>query len=137
MNTKTNIGARFLKLIEKCFPPGHPLRKICNRNTIKLSYRCTPNMSAAISARSANFWQTPPAPNLKTCSCTKGKECPLEKKCLSKNIIYKANITQENGITETYTGQQAPHSRQGWEPIKPPLKTQMLKSPVKPHQKAL
>ena len=104
INTKTNIGAKFLKLIDECFPPGHPLRKICNRNTIKLSYRCTPNMSAAISARNAKLLADPPAPNLKTCSCTKGKECPLEKKCLSKNIIYKANIIQENGKTETYTG---------------------------------
>ena len=33
MNTKTNLGARFLKLIDRSFPVGHPLRKICNRNT--------------------------------------------------------------------------------------------------------
>ena len=38
INTKTNIGSKFLNLIDSSFPPGHPLKQICNRNTIKLSY---------------------------------------------------------------------------------------------------
>ena len=33
---RTNIGAEFLKLIDKCFPPGHPLKKIINRNTVAI-----------------------------------------------------------------------------------------------------
>jgi hypothetical protein len=57
-----------------------------------------------VSARNAKLLADLPASNLKTCSCTKSKECPLDKKCHSKNIIYKANITQENGKNETYTG---------------------------------
>ena len=63
MNTKTNLGAKFLKLIDKSFPVGHPLRKICNRNTIKLSYRCTPNMGLVISSRNASLLADPPAPD--------------------------------------------------------------------------
>ena len=105
MNIKTNIGAKFLKLIEECFPPGHPLRKIFNRNTIKLSYRCTPNIGKVISSRNAKLLADPPAPDVKTCSCTRNKVCPLGKKCLSKNIIYKATIKQGyHQKTETYTG---------------------------------
>ena len=104
INTKTNLGAKLLKLIDKSFPVGHPLRKICNRNTIKLSYRCTPNIGSVISTRNARLLADPPAPEEKTCSCPKNKECPLDKKCLSKNIVYKATITQENQKTETYTG---------------------------------
>ena len=48
---RSNIGKDFLKLVTKCFPPGHPLRKIFNRNTIKVGYSCTPNMAAIISGR--------------------------------------------------------------------------------------
>ena len=48
-NVKTNIGGRFLKLIDTLFPEGHPLRQIVNRNTVKISYRCMPNLKKKIS----------------------------------------------------------------------------------------
>jgi hypothetical protein len=35
-NVDTNIGAKFLNLIDTCFPQGNPLRKIINRNIAKL-----------------------------------------------------------------------------------------------------
>ena len=35
---KTNLGKQFLRIVDKCFPEGHALRPICNRNTLKLSY---------------------------------------------------------------------------------------------------
>ena len=34
-NVATNIGHKFLKTINECFPPSHPLNKILNRNTLK------------------------------------------------------------------------------------------------------
>ena len=43
-----NIGKEFLKLINKHFPPQHKLHKILNRNSIKISYSCMPNMKAII-----------------------------------------------------------------------------------------
>ena len=46
----TNIGHKFLKAIDGCFPSSHPLHKILNRNTLKLSYSCMPNMHNLISA---------------------------------------------------------------------------------------
>ena len=36
-NVQTNIGEKFLKLIDQNFPPNHPLRKVINRNTVKSS----------------------------------------------------------------------------------------------------
>ena len=39
-NVKTNVGAKFLKLVSKHFPPSNPLTKIINRRTVKMSYRC-------------------------------------------------------------------------------------------------
>ena len=47
---KTNIGKRFLALIDKHFPPQHRLRKIINRNCVKISYSCTKNVRAIIQA---------------------------------------------------------------------------------------
>ena len=41
---KTNIAGIFIKLISKHFPPNHKFIKIFNKNTIKLSYSCMPNI---------------------------------------------------------------------------------------------
>ena len=50
-NIKSNIGRNFLCLVDKCFPAGHKLRKIFNRNTLKLSYSCMPNVQQIINGR--------------------------------------------------------------------------------------
>ena len=42
-NVKTNIGRAFISLINRSFPADHKLRKIFNRNTLKLSSGCMPN----------------------------------------------------------------------------------------------
>ena len=44
---RTNIGSTFLNLLEKHFQPD----TISYKNTIKLSYRCTPNMATIISCQ--------------------------------------------------------------------------------------
>ena len=44
-NCSTKIGAKFLNLVDTCFPPTNPLHKIFNRNTLKVSYSCIPNMA--------------------------------------------------------------------------------------------
>ena len=48
-NVQSNIGKQFLNLIDKNFPSNHPLRKIINRNTVKVSYRCMPNVKQKLS----------------------------------------------------------------------------------------
>ena len=45
---KTNIGKYFFRLLNKHFPPSHKLYKIFNKNTLKLSYSCMPNLKAKI-----------------------------------------------------------------------------------------
>ena len=51
-----------------------------------------------------------PSAQARTCNCIDKSKCPLNNKCLSKNVLYKANITStsENygkkfyyGISET------------------------------------
>ena len=48
MNVATHVGNEFLKLIDKHFPPGNILHPVLNRQTVKVGYRCMPNMGAQI-----------------------------------------------------------------------------------------
>ena len=47
-NVSTNIGRKFLGLIDKHFAKDNKLRKIFNRNTIKISYSCMNNTKQII-----------------------------------------------------------------------------------------
>ena len=73
---RSNIGRDFLTLVSKCFPKGHPLRKIFNRNTIKVGYSCTPNIESIISSRNKKLL-SPPQPKERECNCPKKTPCPL------------------------------------------------------------
>ena len=45
---KAKVSHEFLKLIDKIFPASSRLLKVLNRNTIKVSYSCLPNMGSII-----------------------------------------------------------------------------------------
>ena len=47
-NVKSNIGRDFLRLLDTAFSPTNPLHKLFMRQTVKISYRCMPNMAQAI-----------------------------------------------------------------------------------------
>ena len=102
----TNVGKEFLALLDKCFPPGNLLRKIFNRNNVKVSYSTTPNMAQIILGVNGKLL-APREENEKTCSCPKNKkmDCPLDQKCLSKNIVYQATVSVPNKEPSTYIGQ--------------------------------
>ena len=100
---KTNVGKEFLKLIDKCFKPNHPLSKIINRQTVKVSYSTTHNMQKIISSKNAKTLNPRKSPE-KTCNCRQNSLCPLQGKCTEKNVIYKATVKQTNGKTNTYIG---------------------------------
>ena len=105
---KTNIGAKFLKLVDHHFPADEPLRKIFNRNSIKVSYRCTPNLANIISGHNAQILKKKEIPNERKCSCPKGATCPLSGQCLQTNLVYQATVTQVGGPDENYIGLSAP-----------------------------
>ena len=54
-HVKTNIGKIFMKLISKHFPKQHKYYKIFNKNTVKLSYSCMPNMLSIITKHNKTF----------------------------------------------------------------------------------
>ena len=104
-NIKTNLGRKFLHIVDRCFPKHHPLHKIFNRHTIKLSYSCMPNMKSIISSHNKHVLSNvnSPTPQPDTCNCRRKPDCPLEGKCLQTNVIYQATVTTET-TTETYVG---------------------------------
>lgn len=79
-NVKTNLGRKFLLIVDKCFPRNH--NKIFNRHTLKLSYSCMPNMKAVISSHNKNVLAqdgatAAPLQQPRTCNCRNRPECPL------------------------------------------------------------
>ena len=107
-NIKTNLGKKFLGIINKCFPTNHPLHKIFNRHTLKLSYMCMPNMKTIISSHNKKILSQDtailaPTQQEGTCNCRKKPECPLEGKCLQANVVYRTSVTTEM-TNESYVG---------------------------------
>ena len=95
---RSNIGRDFLQLIDKHFHKNHPLYKIINRNTIKISYSCTNNISHIIKGHNKQIlekFNNSYQPSTKNCNCRVKASCPLNGDCLSKSIVYNAKITTE------------------------------------------
>ncbi|PFX25800.1 hypothetical protein AWC38_SpisGene9547 [Stylophora pistillata] len=116
-NVQTSIGRAFISLIDKCFPVTHKLRKFFNRNTIKLSYSCTPNMKQIIDGHNKatirNAKMSEESRPQRLCNCKNENECPLGGEYLQSEVVYQATIaTREE--TETYVGLTATDFKTRW-----------------------
>ena len=103
MNVKSSVGKQFLKLVDKHFPKSNKLHKVINRNTVKVSYSCTKNMASIMAAHNRRILK----PNDVTfgCNCRDRSKCPLDGKCLTPQIVYKAVVTNEvNDEKKVYIG---------------------------------
>ena len=56
-NVATNVGCTFLKILEEEFPDNHVFRKIFNRNMVKISYSCMPNLKQKIDGSNKSILQ--------------------------------------------------------------------------------
>ena len=99
MNLKTNVGQKFLRLLDKHFPRGSILHPLINRTKVKLSYRCLPNMGARISQHNSRIIGK--KPEEMTCNCR--DQCPFPGKCRTDKVIYRATV-ETNDKVETYVG---------------------------------
>ena len=84
---------------------SHPLSKIINRNTIKVSYKCMPSFKVEILRHNQKVMKSEEnPPKNEGCNC-RDKECPLEtKNCQTDHVIYRATVTDKNQNINTYTG---------------------------------
>lgn len=98
---KSNVAKKFLKLLDKHFPPDNKLHKIFNRNTVKVSYSCTGNIEQVIKTHNNKILSPR---NEETANCNCRKECPIEGKCRSSNSIYKCTVSANNKPNKVYIG---------------------------------
>ena len=105
-NVATNVGRTFLKILDEEFPDNHVFRKIFNRNTVKISYSCMPNLKQKIDGSNKSILQKTTAPStLKACNCRRPADCPMSGDCLKSSVVYQATVTTEDSRpTQTYVG---------------------------------
>lgn len=99
----TNIGREFIRLIDKHFPPQNRYRKIFNRNTIKLSYSCTPNMQVILSGHNKALLKKPDQDTVKNCNCRGVCPLPANGDCRRSAVVYRATV-KTGTDTKTYIG---------------------------------
>jgi len=106
VNVKTHMGKKFLELLDKHFPSGHPL---LNRNTVKVSYKCLPNMKSILTKNSSKVLNLQSGQEDQTfgCNCRIKAECPLPGQSKTPALIYKATVETVTR-KETYVGLSAP-----------------------------
>ena len=91
-----DIGRQFLKAVDKylSFPKESKLHNKFNRNTVKLSYSCMPNVKAMVDMSNKRVLRKKDDEE-KECNCRNKKECPLLGKCNSKSVVYQATVETE------------------------------------------
>ena len=92
LDVLTNVAKLFLNLIEKHFPSSSKLHKIFNKNTVKVSYSCTQNISQIIKGRSKKIVQKETQETL-DCNCRVKTDCPLNGDCRKESVTYKCTVT--------------------------------------------
>ena len=85
-------------MLKKNFPKSNPFSKIFNKNTIKISYSCTRNMKSIISSHNKQILT--PKNKQVGCNCRIKNSCPLDNKCLTSQLIYQADVT--NNLDDEY-----------------------------------
>ena len=70
-----------------------------------MSYSTCKNLKAHVASHNRNILH-PSIPENAGCNCRNKAECPLSGKCLSSEIVYQADVTEEtSGAVKTYFGQ--------------------------------
>ena len=103
-SVSTNVAKKFLCLVDKHFPKHHRYHKLFNRNTIKVSYSCMPNVAAIISSHNSKVLTPAPDPNVRKCNCRNKQLCPLSGNCLTECVVYRATVTASNKPERKYFG---------------------------------
>ena len=92
---ETDIGKKFLRLIDRHFPETHKYHRIFNRRTIKVSYGCMPNISSIISSHNKKVLNDRKPLEIGGCNCQvrNRQNCPLDGHCMTPNAMYEATVT--------------------------------------------
>ena len=103
-SVRTNIGKKFLQIVNKYFGDNSKFKKYLNNNNIKLSYSCLPNIETFIKNHNKKLTNSNKNNEDKTYICRDKEKCPLKgRKCRAKNVIHQATIKTSNE-TKSYIG---------------------------------
>ena len=91
-NVKTNIGKRFMSLVQKHFPPHHQYRSLFNKNNVKVSYSCVESMGNVIQSHNGKILNQQKPKEEKPCNCRIKGSCPLDGSCRKTCIVYKIRL---------------------------------------------
>ena len=111
------MGKEFLRLLDRSFPPSNTLSKLFTRQTVKIGYKCMPNMAAAVSRHNAKVLsESTQTLQPSGCSCDGGAaSCPIQGECEKTGVVYQASVVEnQSGKTETYTGLTGRKFKQRW-----------------------
>ena len=90
----------FLNILDKPFHLEHKLNKIFNRDSVKVSYRCTKNIEHIIKNHNGKLSEGYIEKSAESsCNC-KEKNMSIKRKLFNKNIVYMATETS----TSSYVG---------------------------------
>ena len=95
---KTNIGQLFFEVLKLNFLKSNLLSKIFNKNTIKIDFSFKRTLKLIISGRKKQILT--PKNKQVGCNCTVTTSCPLDDKCLTSQLIYQADAT--NNLDDEY-----------------------------------
>ena len=120
-SVKTNIGKAFFEITNKYCKQSEILGKILNKNSCKISYSCMGNIKVIIQKHNKKvLCKTNKSEEEKShsnstslCNCRSKNLCPLDNKCLIKNVIYKATISSANE-TKNYIGSTGNTFKNRW-----------------------
>ena len=88
-NVATNIGKKFLLLLDKHFPKAHRLSKVFNRNNVKVSYSSMPNFASIINSHNKKILNENIAkPTPASFNCRVKTSCTLDGNCLQYSLVY-------------------------------------------------
>ena len=111
----TKIGEEFFKILEKHFPSRHKFYKILNKNNVKLSYSCTPNIGSMITSHNRRVLETSEDNSMLPCNCRNRDQCPLDGQCRATSSVYHANISDivDTAYSFSYVGISKPEVKIG------------------------
>ena len=114
----TDVGKHFRNLIEKHFIRGTDLGKLFNRNKLKISYSCLPNLRSKIAAHNRRvLFGGEETIHGGGCNCHTPMECVMEGECKISDIIYKAEVLKEGegrGEGHAYIGMASGEFKRRW-----------------------
>ena len=100
---KNNTEKNFLQLIDKHFPRSSKLYQIFNRNTVKVSYNCTPNFQQIIKRQNKKLTSRKKQKTGDS-NCIRKQEYLMQGKCRAESSPYKCVAKSNNIPPKTYFG---------------------------------